>query len=78
MVSYADIIDLCHSVAILCDAALMSCEVTALLFQAHANYGTWSIDFGTWFVYESLKPNARMGVSLNGCIFFIVKKMELI
>ena len=24
----------------------MSCEVAALPFQAHANYGTWSIDFG--------------------------------
>ena len=28
----------------LCDAALMSCDVAALPFQAHANYGTWSID----------------------------------
>ena len=25
----------------------MSCEVAALLFQAHANYETWTIDFGT-------------------------------
>ena len=24
----------------------MSCDVAALPFQAHANYGTWSIDFG--------------------------------
>ena len=24
----------------------MSCEVFALPFQAHANYGTWPIDFG--------------------------------
>ena len=24
----------------------MSFEVAALPFQAHANYGTWSIDFG--------------------------------
>ena len=23
----------------------MSCEVIALPFEAHANYGTWSIDF---------------------------------
>ena len=23
----------------------MSCEMAALPFQAHANYGTWSIDF---------------------------------
>ena len=28
----------------LCDA-YMSCEVTLLPFQAHASYGTWSIDF---------------------------------
>ena len=25
---------------------LNACEGTALLFQAHANYRTWSIDFG--------------------------------
>jgi hypothetical protein len=24
----------------------MSCDVAALPFQAHSNYGTWSIDFG--------------------------------
>ena len=24
----------------------MSCDVAALPFQAHANYGTWSINFG--------------------------------
>ena len=29
-----------------CEAALISCEGAALPFQAHANYGTWSIDFG--------------------------------
>ena len=29
----------------LCDAAFMACEVAALPFQAHANYGTWSVDF---------------------------------
>ena len=28
----------------------MSCEVAALPFQVHANYGTWSIDFG--FIME--------------------------
>ena len=27
----------------------MSCEVAAHPFQAHANYGTWSIDFGFIF-----------------------------
>ena len=25
----------------------MSCDVASLPFQAHANYGTWSIDFGS-------------------------------
>ena len=29
----------------ICDAAKMSCEVAALPLIAHANYGTWSIDF---------------------------------
>ena len=29
----------------LCDAAKMSCEMTALPFQVAANYGTWPIDF---------------------------------
>ena len=28
----------------LCDAAYMSYEVPALPLEAHANYGTWSID----------------------------------
>ena len=35
----------------LCDAAKMSCEVAALSFQAHANYGTLSIDFGEKIVF---------------------------
>ena len=26
-------------------AAQMSCDVATLPFQAHANYGTWSMDF---------------------------------
>ena len=38
MISNVDIISLC-------DSAEMSCEVAALRFQAHANYGPWSIDF---------------------------------
>ena len=29
----------------------MSCEMTALPFQAHANYGTWSINFGYLYYY---------------------------
>ena len=34
----------------LCDAAQMSCDVAALPFQAHANYGTWSIDFAITYI----------------------------
>ena len=30
----------------------MLCEVAALPFQAHANYGTWSIDFGYRFDFK--------------------------
>ena len=30
----------------LCDVDLMSFDVASLTFQAHAKYGTWSIDFG--------------------------------
>ena len=44
MVSYVDIIGLCHSVAILCNAAKTSWEVATLPFQAHANYETCSVD----------------------------------
>ena len=40
MVSYVDIIAPCHSVAILCEIYVMR------NYEAHANYGTWSIDFG--------------------------------
>ena len=29
----------------------MSCDVAALPFQAHANYETWSIDFGTNIIH---------------------------
>ena len=46
MVPYVKMIGLDHSVAILSEIYVMSCEVAALPFQAHANYGTWSIDVG--------------------------------
>ena len=36
----------------LCDVAYMSREVAALPFQAHANYGTWSIDLGLKYKYK--------------------------
>ena len=35
----------------LCDAAKMSCDVTALPFQAQDNYLTWSIDFVFKFIH---------------------------
>ena len=50
MVSYANIIGLCHSVAILWG---ISCDVAALPFQAQANYLSidydpkYDINFGT-------------------------------
>ena len=44
MVSYVGIIGLCQSVKIL----RKLCEVAALPFQAHANYGTWSIIAFAW------------------------------
>ena len=48
MVPYVDIIGLCHSVAILLDIFVMHVYVKLRginSFQAHADYGTWSIDF---------------------------------
>ena len=35
----------------------MSCEVAALLFQANANYGTWSIDIEIGDHEPNLKLN---------------------
>ena len=36
----------------------MSCEVAALPFEEHANYGTWSINFAGFNMieYQLLKP----------------------
>ena len=45
MVSYVDIIKSLNFMRNLCNAAQISCEVAALPFKAHANYGTWTIDF---------------------------------
>ena len=45
MVSYVEVRNFMRNV---CDTAQMSCEVAALPFQAHANYGTWSIDFALY------------------------------
>ena len=41
----------------------MSCEVTALSFQAHANYGTWSIDFG-YYEMVNVSGGEKTTVSL--------------
>ena len=56
LVSYVDIIGLCNSVAILWEnyvmwPKLMSREVAALPFQAHANYGTWTMVNGGKRIY---------------------------
>ena len=32
----------------------MSCEVAALPFHAHANYGTWSVDFGSIANFDNI------------------------
>ena len=37
----------------------MLCEVAALSFQAHANYGTWSIDFGKMIERKRKRGNDR-------------------
>ena len=40
----------------------MSCEVAALPFQAHANYGTWSLDFGAYY-------KVTIGILVNVYLF---------
>ena len=45
MVSYVECRNFMRNV---CDTAQMSCKVATLPFQAHANYGTWSIDFALY------------------------------
>ena len=44
------------------NAALMLCDVAALVFQAHANYGTWSIDFENKYTIRN--PFFEFGRSL--------------
>ena len=50
----------------------MYCEVAALSFQAHANYGTWSIDFDPIANFDNLfwKPVIRSFV--DKCRFDIL------
>ena len=45
----------------------MSYDVAALPFQAHANYGTWSIDFELNIL--SLRHNDNYIVNLNGQLY---------
>ena len=53
MVHNVDKIGLCHiCLRNLFDVAYMSSEVSALPFQANANYGTWSIEFAPVIKYE--------------------------
>ena len=57
LVLYVDIIGLCHSVAILWEIYVMRHkyhQVAVLSFQANANYGTWSIDFATDYLWVCL------------------------
>ena len=47
----------------------MSCEVAALPFKAHANYGTWSIDFGSnWskIVFKQNTANRQISQIMFG------------
>ena len=44
----------------------MSCEVAALQFQAHANYGTWSIDF--YVQYIKVKGSILRNIQIT-CIW---------
>jgi hypothetical protein len=42
----------------------MSCEGTALPFEAHANYGTWSIDFAPVYYLNSFMFNCKEIIEL--------------
>ena len=48
----------------------MSCDVAALPFHAHANYGTWSIDFAS-----NHKEKEGLGYCTKG--YFIIEKQLL-
>ena len=47
----------------------MSCEVAALSFQAHANYGTWSKDFANDLVQET--PEVQIKNFENSFLCFV-------
>ena len=48
----------------------MSCEVAALPFRAHANYGTMSIDFGPYIDKGHIKCGSL--ISLLGTSYFFL------
>ena len=43
----------------------MSCEVAALAFQAHANNGTWSIDFDCYRNIKNKNSNREPKIISN-------------
>ena len=53
----------------------MSCEWAALLFQAHANYGTWSIDFGLTIVLSTIwnleTYIAKLQLAFHGSLYVL-------
>ena len=53
----------------------MSFDVAALPFQAHANYGTWSIDFGTKFLWWQIYT--LLGLFLCNFVHFWLPKRRL-
>ena len=46
----------------------LSCEVAGLPFQAHANHGTWSIDFCSIPSLFSLEGRKKKGEDKNNCV----------
>ena len=59
---------MCHNFMLnLCDAASMSCDVAAPPFQAHNNYGTWSIDF---YIMAMFLPLLKKDIVLRN-IFYL-------
>ena len=52
----------------------MSCEVAALPFQAHAKYGTWSIDFVVYpFHGEDLRFFEKLNLFFKKVFMFFMK-----
>ena len=46
----------------------MSCDVAAFPFQVHANYGTWSIDFG--------ENNTKVNIEKESCYRYFDYKSQ--